>query len=62
MATRSHDPQKAPQNSTLVPVNSQFQPRPFPVQEKPQTHETPDLQAQLESAQRFGHNFANISS
>ncbi|MBD1894181.1 DUF4157 domain-containing protein [Coleofasciculus sp. FACHB-129] len=61
MATRSHDPQKAPQNSTFVPVNNQFQPRPFPVQEKPQTHETPDLQAQLESAQRFGHNFANIS-
>ncbi len=61
MATRSHDPKKAPQNSTSVPVNSQFQPRPFPVQEKPQTHETPDLQAQLESAQRFGHNFANIS-
>ncbi|MEP0757604.1 DUF4157 domain-containing protein [Coleofasciculus sp. FACHB-T130] len=61
MATRSHDPQKAPQNSTFVPVNSQFKPRPFPVQEKPQTHETPDIQAQMESAQRFGHNFANIS-
>ncbi|MFE1745865.1 DUF4157 domain-containing protein [Coleofasciculus sp. H7-2] len=60
MATRSHDPQKAPQNSTFLPVNSQFQPRPFAVQAKPH-HETPDLQAQLESAQRFGHNFANIS-
>ena len=60
MAMQSHDPKKAPQNST-APVNSQFQSRPFAVQAKPQTQETPDLQTQLEKAKLCGHNFANIS-
>ncbi|MEP0755211.1 DUF4157 domain-containing protein [Trichocoleus sp. Lan] len=60
MKMRLHDPKKEPKNSSAQ-VKSQFQSRPFAVQAKPQDQETPDLQAQLESAQRFGHDFANIS-
>jgi len=61
MTTRAHKPEKAPQNSTSTPVNSQFQSRPFAVQAESQNQEKPDLQTQLENAKSFGHNFANIS-
>ncbi|MEW6497346.1 MAG: DUF4157 domain-containing protein [Cyanobacteriota bacterium] len=60
MKTRSHDPKKE-SKIHFAQAKDQFQSRPFTVQEKPQAQETPDLQAQLEKAKRFGHNFANIS-
>ena len=63
MGTRSHS-QKKPQQSAIAPVQSQVRSRPFAVPAQPETSqsETPDLQTQLETAQRFGHSFSKISA
>ncbi|MEW5861386.1 MAG: hypothetical protein AB1861_29080 [Cyanobacteriota bacterium] len=56
---------KAPMSSSFAPAPSQFQPRPFAPQTQPsgvspQAQPVPDLQTQLEQAERFGHNFSRI--
>ena len=63
MALRSHS-QKKPQQSVSPPVQNQLRSRPFVIPAQPETSqpETPDLQTQLETAQRFGHSFSKISA
>jgi hypothetical protein len=58
---RSHSQKKG---SDSTPVNSQLRSRPFAPPAQPETsqQETPDLQTQLENAQRFGHSFSKISA
>ena len=65
MGTRSHSNQrdKKPSSTTShsqLPVRS----RPFAVPAQPETSqpEVPDLQTQLETAQRFGHSFSKIAA
>ncbi len=65
MALRSHAHQKASSDTNSTTV--QHTARPFAPQTKPETEQTqtlPELQTQLETAQRFGHHLAdfNISS
>ncbi|MEX0268685.1 DUF4157 domain-containing protein [Leptolyngbyaceae cyanobacterium UHCC 1019] len=64
MGLRSHAQKKVPQQSALTPVQSQVRSRPFAVQPQPETsqQETPDLQTQIETAQRFGHSFSKIAA
>lgn len=57
-------PKKASLSSSFTPASSQFQPRPFAVTTKPgemSSLTAPDLQTQMENAERFGHNFGRIS-
>ncbi|MEX0269738.1 DUF4157 domain-containing protein [Leptolyngbyaceae cyanobacterium UHCC 1019] len=66
MGSRSHV-QKKPQQSATAPVQNQVRSRPFAVPSQPETNAieqqaTPDLQTQLENAQRFGHSFSKIAA
>ena len=63
MASRSHS-QKKPQQSVSPPVQNELRSRPFVSPAQPETSqpETPDLQTQLENAQRFGHSFSKIAA
>ena len=64
--TLSHS-QKKLQHSTSAPTQNLARSRPFAVQAQPEANTTeqqatPDLQTQLETAQRFGHSFSKISA
>jgi hypothetical protein len=66
MRTRLYTHKEDNWQSASTPATRQFQSRPFPPQEQPEEssseqQEIPDLQAQLETAERFGYNFANIA-
>ena len=63
MTLRSHISKKtAPYSAT--PVQNPLQSRPFVIPAQPETSqpETPDLQTQLENAQRFGHSCSKIAA
>jgi site-specific DNA-adenine methylase len=62
MALRSHAHQKASSDTASTKV--QHTSRPFAPQTKPEAEQTqtlPELQTQLETAQRFGHHLADFS-
>jgi Domain of unknown function (DUF4157) len=62
MALRSHAHQKASSDTASTTV--QHASRPFAPQTKPEAEQTqtlPELQTQLETAQRFGHHLADFS-
>ena len=65
MAIHVYGQQNAQKNADSAPEQNLFQPRPFAVQRQsslasPEQQETPDLQTQLERAERFGHNFGRV--
>jgi hypothetical protein len=65
MAIHVYGQQNAKKNADSAPEQNLFQPRPFAVQRQsslasPEQQETPDLQTQLERAERFGHNFGRV--
>jgi len=65
MASNMYGQQNARKNSDSAPDQNLFQPRPFTVQKQSslastEQQETPDLQTQLERAERFGHNFGRV--
>ncbi|MEX0268683.1 hypothetical protein AB3R30_06055 [Leptolyngbyaceae cyanobacterium UHCC 1019] len=64
MGSRSHSQKKASHESATAPVQSQLRSRPFDLQAQLETsqQEVPDLQTQIENAQRFGHSFSKIVS
>src|ERR687885_3034597 len=67
MDTRLQNQAKAPSASSVSPVQTGlFQPRPFTDSEQEAaeasdlSHESPNLQTQLEPVSRFGHNFSRV--
>ena len=65
--TLSHSQNKTSQQPTSAPTQNLVRSRPFAVQAQPEAktteqQATPDLQTQLETAQRFGHSFSKISA